>query len=246
MTPTPWGSPPTHDYYCGTPYLGDQGQTINDVITGIIFFGTRLYMQSTSNASGEADSTALVVLNTRAVGGYKSVSEMLKPDAKMLWGNQLTFLHIPIPNLTVAESSDPLNFIWKAHQLIKRKRNSFAFHLTSMFLETLRRLRGPQAASWYVYNSFKNTSTVISNLIGPVEKLALANHPVSGMYYTVVGSPQDLTITMVSYMGKLWVAMAMEKSFINSHKLKACIEDAYEMVLKTAIQKSSPQGAAGN
>ncbi|CAK9149502.1 unnamed protein product [Ilex paraguariensis] len=120
------------------------GVTINDVITGIIFLGTRLYMQATSHELGDAESTALVVLNTRAVAGYKSISEMLKPDSEMPWGNNFGFLHIPIPKLSVAESSDPLSFILKAHQLIKRKRNSFAVHLTSTLLEAMRKLRGPE------------------------------------------------------------------------------------------------------
>ena len=61
-------------------------QTLNDVITGIIFFGTRLYMQSSSKKNN-AHSTALVLLNTRNIGGYKSVKEMVKPDAESPWGN---------------------------------------------------------------------------------------------------------------------------------------------------------------
>ncbi|CAK9145433.1 unnamed protein product [Ilex paraguariensis] len=169
------------------------GVTINDVITGIIFLGTRLYMQATSHELGDAESTALVVLNTRAVAGYKSISEMLKPDSEMPWGNNFGFLHIPIPKLSVAESSDPLSFILKAHQLIKRKRNSFAVHLTSTLLEAMRKLRGPEATSQYVHRTLKNSSMAMSNLIGPVEEMALANHYITGMYFAVVGNPQVYT-----------------------------------------------------
>ena len=56
-------------------------QTINDVITGISFFGTRLYMQEISQKSSKADSTAIVLLSTRTVKGYKSVKEMIKPES---------------------------------------------------------------------------------------------------------------------------------------------------------------------
>ena len=62
----------------------------NDVIAGIIFYGTWLYMQemsgqestATINAtSNESNSTALVLLNTRML------EEMTKPEAEMPWGN---------------------------------------------------------------------------------------------------------------------------------------------------------------
>ena len=119
-------------------------QTINDVITGIIMYGTRLYMQGASNGSTNADSTALVLLNTRAIGGYKSVSEMVKPNAEMPWGNHVAFLLFPIPKLKPAHASNPLSFIFKAHRSIKRKRNSAAIYLTSRLLETLRKVRGPE------------------------------------------------------------------------------------------------------
>lgn len=47
-----------------------------------------------------------------------------------------------------------------------------------------------QAAAQYLYNTVTNTSMVISNIIGPVEQMALANHPVTGLYYMLVGTPE--------------------------------------------------------
>ncbi|CAK9149498.1 unnamed protein product [Ilex paraguariensis] len=213
--------------------------SINDVITGIIFLGTRLYMQATGHEFGSADSTALVLFNTRAMEGYKSVNEMVKTNSEMPWGNRFTFLQVSIPKLTVADSSNPLRFVFEAHQLIKRKRNSFAVVLNSMLLETLRKLRGSEAASKLFLKILKSSSILISNMIGPVEQMALASHNVSGMYFTVAGNPENAIITIVSYMGKLMVSMAMDKDFINSHKFKECIENAYEIILTAAIQKSS-------
>lgn len=43
-----------------------------------------------------------------------------------------------------------------------------------------------------IHCTLKNSSMTISNMIGPVEKMALANHPVCGFYYMVVGPPQVL------------------------------------------------------
>lgn len=47
-----------------------------------------------------------------------------------------------------------------------------------------------QAAARYIHATLKNSTVGITNLIGPTEKMALANRPVKGLYFTVVGSPQ--------------------------------------------------------
>ncbi|XVE49943.1 hypothetical protein DITRI_Ditri01bG0122600 [Diplodiscus trichospermus] len=209
------------------------GVTINDVITGIIFFGTRLYMRGTRSNSNE-HSTALVLLNTRNIGGYKSVKEMVKPDAESPWGNQFGFLHVSLHELTSVESCNPLEFVSKAQKLIQRKRNSRAVFLTGQLLEGLRKYTGPEATAKYIHSTLKNSSMTISNVIGPVERMALADHPVKSLYFMVVGVPQSLTITMVSYMGKLKVAIGTEKDYIDPQKFKTCIEDAFGLMLKAA------------
>ncbi|XP_059663166.1 wax ester synthase/diacylglycerol acyltransferase 11-like [Cornus florida] len=205
--------------------------TINDVITGIIFFGSRLYMQERNHDVGDTHSTAIVVLNTRSINGYMSVSDMVKPDTEMPWGNQFAFLHVPIPNLTDDDcSSNPLNFILKAHHVIKRKRNSSAVHLTGSLIETMRKLRGAEATAKYVHKTLKNSSMAISNLIGPAEGMALANHPITGFYFVGCGVPLSLCITIVSYMGKLRVTVSSEKDYIDPHKFNSCIMKAFQII----------------
>ncbi|KAI8551623.1 hypothetical protein RHMOL_Rhmol06G0200300 [Rhododendron molle] len=179
------------------------GVTINDVITGVIFLGTRLYMQQSSSTKndhneqqGNTNATALVLLNTRALGGYKTIGEMVKPKSEMPWGNHFTFLHVSIPKLTGGATDDhanlnPLRFVKEAHGIIKRKRNSAVVYLTGWMLEILRKFRGPEVVARYFYNTMKNSSLALSNLIGPVEKMALANHPIKGLYFTVIGTPED-------------------------------------------------------
>ncbi|GMI79795.1 hypothetical protein like AT3G49190 [Hibiscus trionum] len=213
------------------------GVTINDVITGIIFLGTRLYMHGTVGASNKLNnehSTALVLLNTRTIGGYTSVKEMVKPDAESAWGNQFGFLHVSLPELSSVESCHPLDFVWKAQKLIQRKRNSSAVFLTGQLLECLRKYTGPEATAKYIHNTLKNSSMTISNVIGPVERMALADHPVKGLYFMVVGVPQSLTITMVSYMGKLRVAVGTEKGYIDPTKFKSSVETAFGMILNAS------------
>ncbi|KAL2483333.1 O-acyltransferase (WSD1-like) family protein [Forsythia ovata] len=210
--------------------------TINDVITGVIIFGTRLYMQRDNQDSNKANCTALVLLNTRAIGGYKSVNDMIKPNAEMPWGNRFAFLHVSIPKLSAFELNNPLEFVDKARQLIKRQRNSASVYLTGQFLRTIAKLRGPEATSKYIYGTLNNSSLTISNVMGPVEQMALANIPIKGLYFNVAGVPQSLQVTMVSYVDKLRIVMSVEKDFIDPNKFKSCIEYAFEAISKAALE----------
>lgn len=216
------------------------GVTINDVIAGIIFLGTRLYMQSADpsnfnklKTTSHQHSTALVLLNTRIInGGYKSVKEMTKPQADSPWGNQFGFIHVSIPHLHSLHK--PLDFIFQARKLIQTKRNSLAVNLTGQLLELLRKFRGPESTARYIHKTLKNSSMTISNMIGPQEQMALANHPIKGLYFMVVGVPQSLTITMVSYVGNLRVAVGTEKGFIDPHKFNASIENSFDLIYEAA------------
>ncbi|CAL5403706.1 unnamed protein product [Camellia sinensis] len=218
--------------------------TVNDVITGIIFLGTRLYMKETGHENelnkSNSKSTALVLLNTRNVSGYTSVEEMIKPNiTDTKWGNQFGFLHVSVPELGPSDSSNPINFVFKAQQVILRKRNSAAVFLTGKLLDTSRKYRGPEATARYIHSTLKNSSMTVSNMIGPIEQMALANDPCSGIYFMVVGVPQSLTITMVSYMGNLRVAVGTEKGYIDSKKYKSCIQNAFHMMFKAAVKSAS-------
>ncbi|KEH17312.1 O-acyltransferase (WSD1-like) family protein [Medicago truncatula] len=216
------------------------GVSINDVIAGLIFFGIRLYMLEVNKESRKANSTALVLLNTRNIKGYKSVKEMVsKNNNGAAWGNQFAFLHVPIPELNDPKFENPLEFIWEAHKEISRKKNSLVTPLTGMLLNMVKTLRGPEAAARYVHSTLRNSSTTISNIIGPVEQMALANHPVKGLYFMVVGPPESLTVTIMSYMGKLRIAFGSEKDFIDKQKIKCCMEKSLEMIIKASRKTST-------
>ncbi|KAK7266775.1 hypothetical protein RIF29_19430 [Crotalaria pallida] len=216
------------------------GVSLNDVIAGLIFFGLRLYMQEINLKSSKAQSTALVLLNARNIKGYKSVKEMVDNTNKgASWGNRFAFLHVPIPELSDARFENPLEFILEAHKEITRKKNSLATPLTGMLLSMMKKLRGPEAAARYVHSTLRNSSTTISNIIGPVEQMSLANHPVKGLYFMVVGPPESLTITIMSYMGKLRIAFGMEKGFIDKQKIKSCMENSFETIIIAARKISA-------
>lgn len=123
-------------------------QTINDVLTGVIFLGTRLYMDATSQELKNGVSTALVLLNTRNIAGYTSVAEMIDASAaEKQWGNQFGFLHVSVPELNGEERSNPNQFVYQAQKIIKRKRDSAGVFLTGRLLETVRKYRGPEVCT---------------------------------------------------------------------------------------------------
>ncbi|MED6172970.1 hypothetical protein PIB30_054923 [Stylosanthes scabra] len=212
------------------------GVTINDVITGMIFYGLRLYMQEMNNKSKIAESTAVVMLNTRNIEGYRSVKDMLNPNSKGLWGNQISFLQVSIPKLTQKRISNPLEFVRDAHKLIKRKRRSFGVYLIGLILSLEMKLRGPEAVAKNIYNTLENSSVVVSNLMGPVEKMALANHPVNGLYFTMTGLPENVNITIMSYVNTLRITMRTMKGFVDEQKFKSCMEKSFEVISKSAME----------
>ncbi|XP_039689836.1 O-acyltransferase WSD1 isoform X2 [Medicago truncatula] len=211
------------------------GVTINDVLSGVIFYGIRLYMEEMNEKTKKSNSTAVVMLNTRNIEGYQSLKEMQKPESKSLWGNQISFLQIPIPKLS---QSDPLEFVWKARKLIKRKRRSFGVYLIGLLLNLEMKLKGSESVAKIIYNTMGNSSVVISNLVGPVEKMALANHPINGFYFTMTGGPENVDITIMSYVKILRITLRTLKGFIDERKFKFCMEKAVEVIFKAAMEIS--------
>ncbi|KAI3908544.1 hypothetical protein MKX01_009346 [Papaver californicum] len=215
------------------------GGTINDVMVGIMFYGTRLYMETASKGSGNARSTAIIPVNTREITTYQSVEEMRKPTAKGAWGNNFGFIHVSIPDSANVDTSDPLEFVYKAKKVMTKKKNSLIVHVTGILIELMRKLRGPEKTSKYIYDVMRKVSLGISNIIGPVEKISLANHPINGFYFMVVNVPASLMITMISYMGKMAISIGAEKELINHKLFSNCLEKAFERIYEAAMDSAS-------
>ncbi|XP_074272587.1 wax ester synthase/diacylglycerol acyltransferase 7-like [Silene latifolia] len=207
--------------------------TISAVITGIVSLGVRLYMQGNDTGFNNSRTTALVLLNTRNINGYMSIQDMLKADNK-IWGNQFAFLHVDLPKLTTNKTLNPLDFVSKAQKNILRKRNSPAVYLTGQFLEIIRKFRGPEAAAQYIKGTCKRSSLGITSLIGPVEQMACAKHPVKGLYFMPIGVHKSLVVSVMSYMGTMRIGIGTEKGYIDSQRLVCCIDTAFELIYKAA------------
>ncbi|KAH7669202.1 CoA-dependent acyltransferases protein [Dioscorea alata] len=212
--------------------------TVNDVLAGMIFYGLNLYMEEVMNPCNDATKiTALVLLNTRAIRTYKNMLEMRSPNSNARWGNHFAFIHVPIPKCDKKNNKvDPLEFVLKAKKLIKSKKASFGIYLSGAFLEIIRKIRGPEVASGYMLKTLTNSSLAISNMIGPMEEVEMVGHPVSGFHFMMVRAPQSLTITIVSYNGKVRLAIGAEKDFIDSPLLVSCMKKSFNELYETATK----------
>lgn len=214
------------------------GVTINDVITGIIFYGIRLYMQNIDYKSRDFSSTALVIANTRHIKDYQIVQDMLKTE-KGAWGNHITYYHVLVPKLQDIPISNPLQFVRKAHTSIKRNKNSFATPLIMKLLRMKNKLEGPEALAKHIHGTMRKSSLLISNVAGPIEQMAWANHPIGGFLFTLSGIPQSLVITVMSYMGMLRVTTTTEEGFIDEQKLMWYLNKAFDIIRHESIAKEN-------
>ncbi|XP_030533939.1 wax ester synthase/diacylglycerol acyltransferase 7-like [Rhodamnia argentea] len=195
--------------------------------------------RASPNSNQSTGSTALVLLNMRNLHDYKTVRDMVRPNSESPWGNYFAFLHVPIAKAKPSDSqfSDPLRFVRKAGETIKRKRSSFAVVLTGQLLEMMKKCRNPEAVARHINRTLRNSSMTIFNVIGPMEKLSLANHPVKAMYFTVIGTPESLQVTMISYAGNLRVVVRAEQGLIDSELYNRSLLDAFDMILHDACGK---------
>ena len=46
---------------------------------------------------------------------------------------------------------------------------------------------------------------------------------------------QSSQVTVISYAGKLRIGIGVEKDFIDPHKFKSCIADAFNLISQAAV-----------
>ncbi|PIA24852.1 hypothetical protein AQUCO_18800001v1 [Aquilegia coerulea] len=208
------------------------GATVNDVTTGVIAYALQLYMKRKGQFVGETKSTALIVMNLRMYRGFKNLEEMLKAN---IWGNHFGFLTVSLPSFNDIDNVDPIEYVTRSKNEVKRRMNSMASYFTSKFLAILGTLRGPEAAAEYIHSNLRNTSIMISNMAGPVEKASMAGCPLNSFYFTVPGVPQSLVFTIVTYMGKLRLVVNSERGYIDRDMLTSCLKEAFTKIYATSV-----------
>eukprot|EP01018_Ginkgo_biloba_P010242 Gb_13460 [translate_table: standard] len=219
---------------------------VNDVITGVIFYGFQRYVQSF--LSGEKQYvepnndiltkmkslrvTTLALINTRALSGLQNLEEMMKTETQTPWGNRFGYLHVPVP---VGKFENTLDFVRRAKRSLDRKKMSLAVFVTSRVLYYLAKFKGAKAFAKYMYNTLANSTLLISHVIGPSEKMAMEGNPVKNFHFWVSGSPSTLMVTIVSYMGSVRVQAMGAKGYIDTDILSTCFTETFEEIKQEAV-----------
>ncbi|KAG9457269.1 hypothetical protein H6P81_001777 [Aristolochia fimbriata] len=207
------------------------GSTVNDVVTGMIFYGLHLYNHKMGCDLEGRRMTLLMALNTRITKEFQSVKEMV--EAKT-WGNESTLVQVPIPSCADVENADPLNFVLEAKKIINKKKKSMMPFMMTRLLKLLWNLKGPEAVSLYYKDFVNNSSLVMSNMIGPKEKIKLADQELKNVCFFLTGLPNSVVASVMSYNGQMTVAMTIEKGFIDPKLLVACMHEAFERISDSA------------
>lgn len=233
------------------------GGTVNDVITGIVFYGVQRYLQIRFSAVAEyglqdayekrfempedtvikqikkLKLTALCLINMRALAGIQNLDEMLKPKAQAPWGNHFAFLPVRVPILGQVEN--PLEFVRRAKSEMDRHKMSLGAGINGKLMAYLGWLKGPQAISRYLYNILANSTIAISNMIGPMEKVAIDGNTIKSFSFFVSGAPQSLEVFIVSYAGVVVVQVYAQKGYVDANMLSKCFIEASTEIKKAAL-----------
>ncbi|KAK9109140.1 hypothetical protein Sjap_017200 [Stephania japonica] len=210
--------------------------SVNDVITGVIHYAIHLYMFKKKEDLGGDRMTSMAMLNMRSLRSFDNINEMMKAG---IWGNGSISLPTPIPTFVPEKhiDRDPLEFVVRAKKSMKRIRDSVLVQFTFPITKLLKRMKGAEGVAEFIYSTLNNTTTLITNVIGPNDKMAMAGYPISDFFYILTGVPQSIVFTVISYIGSLKVAVTMEKGFIDSQLFTLCMKEAFQKILQEACDK---------
>uniref|UniRef100_A0ACD5TR40 Uncharacterized protein n=1 Tax=Avena sativa TaxID=4498 RepID=A0ACD5TR40_AVESA len=92
----------------------------------------------------------------------------------------------------------------------------------------------------FIYRRFAtHTSLLLSNIIGPAEKITLCGHPVVFIAITAYGNPQALTVHYVNYDSTVKIILAVDdEHFPDCHLLLDEFTESIRLINNTARLKS--------
>ncbi|KAL3722362.1 hypothetical protein ACJRO7_034697 [Eucalyptus globulus] len=201
--------------------------TINDVLFGIISAGLVKYLDHRSpNAVREGTQiTGVAMVNLREQPGLQELSNLMKDNPGLRWGNKVGILLLPVHYHR--SCGDPLEYLRKAKSMIDRKKKSLEAHFSYKIGEMVMSYLGARAATVLNYRIFCNTTFSISNMFGPHEEIAAVGNPITYIRVNVSGLPHALTLHMMSYAGRADMQIQVAKDIIPDPEFLAkCFEDA--------------------
>ncbi|XP_058191086.1 wax ester synthase/diacylglycerol acyltransferase 11-like isoform X2 [Rhododendron vialii] len=152
--------------------------TINDVLIGVISSGLSRYLDLRSPRALQdgVQITGLAMVNLRKQSGLQELSDMMKGNSGIRWGNKFGAFLAPV--YYHQGGANPLQYVKIAKQMMDQKKQSFEAQFSYNLEKFLMVYFGPQVASWLKYRIVCNTTFLISNVIGPKDEITIAGNPV--------------------------------------------------------------------
>ncbi|KAF2569172.1 hypothetical protein F2Q68_00027147 [Brassica cretica] len=206
--------------------------TINDVLLGVT---QAALSRNLNNFPGKIRLTAGVFVNLRPDTGIQPLADMMAKNSKCRWGNYFSSISFPI---SICLEADPLVYLSKAKSAMDRKKHSLlpalAFSSTEFIFNTF----GAKLGGTLLKRLVSNTTTFISNMIGPTDEISFHGHPIVYIAPSVYGHAHALTIHFLSYAEKMVISIAVDPNVIPSpHQLCDEIEDSLKAIKAALLER---------
>ncbi|XP_010496519.2 PREDICTED: O-acyltransferase WSD1-like [Camelina sativa] len=183
--------------------------TINDVLLGVTQAALSRYL---SNFPGKIRLIAGVCVNLRSNIGIQPLADMLAKDSKCRWGNYFSSISFPI---SIGLETDPLLYLSKAQFAMNREKHSrqaaLAYWITDYIFNTF----GAKVGAIFPERIVSNTTTFISNMIGPKEEISFLGHAIAYIAPSVYGHAHALTIHFLSYAEKMVISLGVDRILLS-------------------------------
>ncbi|CAF1860044.1 unnamed protein product [Brassica napus] len=163
------------------------------------------------------------------------LADMMAKNSKCRWGNYFSSISFPI---SICLEADPLVYLSKAKSAMDRKKHSLlpalAFSSTEFIFNTF----GAKLGGTLLKRLVSNTTTFISNMIGPTDEISFHGHPIVYIAPSVYGHAHALTIHFLSYAEKMVISIAVDPNVIPSpHQLCDEIEDSLKAIKAALLER---------
>ncbi|XP_060218408.1 wax ester synthase/diacylglycerol acyltransferase 11-like isoform X1 [Lycium barbarum] len=216
--------------------------SVNDVVLGITQAAMSRYIHRRYEVEGKRKflpegmrCRANVIVNLRPALGVQTLAETIEKNVKVIQGNCIGFVIFP---LTIAQFSNPLDYVRKSKTSMDRKKHSLGslctFYVSKLFLKFF----GFKGAAKLAKRVPFQTTLAMSNVIGQLEEISCAGHPLVFVAPTCSGYPTGIMVHVCSYAKKLTFAIAADEGIIpDLNQLGDDFVDSFMLIKEAALSK---------
>ncbi|GJP47324.1 hypothetical protein CLOM_g6534 [Closterium sp. NIES-68] len=226
-----------------------KGATVNDVMLTVISGGIERYLALVSPQTGgitlprRLRVSALALVNLRPAPGLQELKELMAGQrSQARWGNHLGNVLLPLPVYSRAQGEEGTGYrreeverLQAVQALCASRKDSLMAHWTYLNGRALMPLVGCKAVAALTRRGLDQTTLSLSNVVGPLEEVALHGHPIAAIIPSVYGSNHALTCHIQTYKGSARIVVSAVKQHVpNPHLLCRCFVEAFHQLTKEA------------